>query len=448
MKELLDRVHPHNLEAESAVLSSILLSPATIDDVLALLQPSDLYDDANRIILETMIGIHESGKPVNMILLVDALKDAGDYERVGGAAYLARTLQCAATAAHVVHYSRIVREKSRRRKIIDAATIAIRDAYGEDETDAVLSTLTAELDGIDTQATGELVDSRTIARLAIDQYDARKAGQADTISTGLPTLDNILGGGFALTDYVVIGARTSFGKTALALFLLAYIARDMCRQSLLFSIEMSRAEIADRLVAAVGRLQTLKLRLGKLCPSDESKLVDTAGQLSQLSFRVDDSPGHTVASIARTARRESRRKPLSCIVVDYLQLLEPTKRADRRDMELAHMSRKFKALAQELRCPIICLAQLNKEANGVRPRMSHLREADSISHEANIVLLLDRPEFDKDRPDSEGEPCKLIIDKNRNGPRGLSVPLLWFAKYTQFAEPAPARHAAFDEFNN
>lgn len=447
---ILDQPPPSDLEAERAVLSSIMLanSSATIDDVSVILRPSDFHDDANQRIYEAMLAIQEVGNPTDLLLVQNHLKDSGEYEQIGGASYLARVLSAAANSSHAIYHARIVREKSVRRRLIDLAIIAGRDAHTSDNVGSVIAKLALELDGLDNRTTSrELVDSRGIVDIAVSNYERRQRGESDVIPTGLHSLDSFLGGGFARTDYVVIGARTSFGKTALALSLLAGIADDGTRQALLFSIEMNRDEIADRLTASVGRIPTLPLRLGKLNDDDRHRFVETTEKIRRLSFRVDDSPQQTVASIARVARRESRRLPLSCIVVDYLQLLEATKRADRRDMELAQMSRKFKALAQELRCPVITLAQLNKEADGARPKMSHLREADSISHEANVVLLLDRPEFDKERKPDEGEPCKLIVDKNRNGPRGVSVSLLWFARYTQFAEPAPTRHAAIDEFN-
>jgi replicative DNA helicase len=452
-RDILDRMPPSSPEAEAAVLGSLILDYRAVDH-LDNLHAEHFHDRTNAVLFRAILDLHQAGRPGDTLALVEHLRAAGTYERIGGASRIAQLAASVPNAAHVRHYAGIVREKAARRALIDAAAIVLQQAHDErrplaDQLATLEQTL-ADLAGAAT-APNNIADGPTLAQVAIDELERRKAGTSYSIPTGFPPLDRLLGGGFEPGELVVLGARTSAGKTALALNVISHAIRAH-RPVLIFSIEMLRHEIAKRLVASAARVSSLKLDHGALTSAEEAAYLDEARRLHASPILLDDSPSQTITSLTSTARRLTRKHRVDLIVADYLQLIEPPAKGHSREREIAEIARRLKSLAQELRVPVFCLAQLNREGAGDRPKLHHLRESDAIAHEANRVLLLHRPGAETALDPRQGENVEIIVSKNRSGPTG-TVSLLWFRDCMRFETPAaphqaePERFSVFDEWN-
>lgn len=447
--EILDRVPPHSAEAEAGVLGSIILSADVYDDVAPVLTTDDFYDPAHRLLYRHMAEMREAGLKLDLMLLVEHLRAAGDLERVGGTAYLAQVFQSVPNYAHAVHYARIVRDHARRRQLIDLAAELLNEAYaGSQDIGATLADAETRISDLADHSPVEstLCDGPALADVAIESLQRRKAGTNEVFRTGVVDLDAMLGGGFEPGELIVLGARTSFGKTAFATNILAHATIVQTHPAALFSLEMTRREIVERIITSHAWLNSLEVSSGTLSAKDEQAYLETAERIRRAPIWVDDSPMHSIGTFTSAARRLKRKHDVRLIVLDYIQLIEPAAKGHSRERELAAISRRLKALAKELHIPIFVLAQLNKEGDGVRPNVKHIRECEAIGHEANRLLMLHRPSEGARLPPGQGEEVEIIVAKNRSGPKG-EVPLLWFRDSMRFESPAPARIKVFDEFN-
>lgn len=447
--DILERQPPSNLEAEAAVLGSVVLTPDAYDEVSCVLSADDFYDSANRILYRHFAEMLEAGETLDVALLMERLRSAGDYERVGGSAYLARIMQAVPNAAHATYYAQIVRDKARSRSLLDFAAEVLREVYADGPgAENALRNAESRLASLADQIpVATIADGRDLANLALDDLERRKTGKHEFMPTGIVDLDLAIGGGFEPGELVVLGARTSLGKTALAVNVLAHCVIQRHDPALLFSIEMTRLEVVQRLITSQGRLHSVDVAIGSLDAAAEATYRDVARRIHNAPIFVDDSPTHTIGTLASAARRMRRKHGIKLLLVDYLQLIEPASRQQSRERDVAAISRRLKSLAQELRTPILCLVQLNREcANGERPRLHHVRESDAIAHEANKVLLLHRPNSDQELQRGQGEEIEMIIEKNRSGPRA-TVKLLWFRDSMRFESPAAKRHETFDRWN-
>ncbi len=453
--EILDRQPPFSLEAEAGVLGSIMLNPDVCDDVALLLRPQDFYDDANRKLFEHMLGMHDAGQKLDPTLLSERLKQAGDYERIGGAAYLAKTFQSVPNYAHAVYYAQIVREKSTYRALIDASTEVLRDAY-EEATDAtqLLSQAEQKIFGIlDSRGTSAVATIREILHEAMDRIDARMQGEHTLggVDSGFAELDSLTGG-LHNSELIVLAARPSMGKTALAMNVAEHVAMQLLVPTLFVSLEMSSIELADRLLCSAARVNGHRLRNGTISNDDRARLIEKASQISRTPLFVDDSPSRTVTEIAAAARRIRRREgQLGLIVVDYLQLIEPDNAKDPRQEQVARIARRLKGLARELQVPVLCLAQLNRQAEDSkdhRPRLSHLRESGAIEQDADVVMFVHREEYYRRGEEQEqfAGQADILVAKQRNGPVG-DVELIWRKEFTRFEDKVPERLQVFDDYN-
>jgi len=453
--EILDRKPPYNLEAESGVLGSIILNPDVCDDVALVLRPEDFYDDANRRLFGHMLAMHDAGQKLDPTLLVERLKSLGDYERIGGKAYLARTFQSVPNYAHAAYYARIVREKATYRSLIDASTEILRDAYGESsEAAQLLSQAEQRIFSIlDNRATSEVATIRDILHEAMDRIDARMKGEHTLggVETGFSDLD-YLTGGLHDSELIILAARPSMGKTALAMNIAENVVLRSTVPTLFVSLEMSSIELADRMLCSVARVNGHRLRNGTISNDDRSRLIEKASEISQAPLFVDDSPARTVTEIAAAARRIRRREGrLGLIVVDYLQLIEPDNSKDPRQEQVARIARRLKGLAREMKVPVLCIAQLNRQAEDSkdhRPRLSHLRESGAIEQDADVVMFVHREEYyrrGEEQQQVAGQ-AEVITAKQRNGPVG-DVELIWRKEFTRFEDKAPDRLQVFDEYN-
>jgi len=453
---ILERQPPVDSQAEIGVLGSMLLMPDVCDDVVNIIRADDFYDDAHKKLFQILILMHEEGKKVDLTLLVDRLKTAGEYELIGGAAYLGKIINSVPNAAHATYYAEIVRNKATFRSMITAATEILRDAYQEtDEAKQLLSQAEQRIFSILDNRSGSAVRVlKDVLNESLDRMEARHSGTLASggCETGFTLLDEQTGG-MHDGELIVLAARPSMGKTAFALNLAANVAIRQSVATLFVSLEMSSIELADRLLCSEARVNSHRMRSGTLSSDDQKKLLSEASKISQSPFFVDDSPSRTVTEIAAAARRIQRRSgKLGLIVIDYLQLIEPDNPKDPRQEQVSRMTRRLKGLAREMKVPIVCLAQLNRQTEASKdniPRLSHLRESGAIEQDADVVMFVHREEYyrhGEDKKDFEGK-AQIIVSKQRNGPVG-DIDLAWFKEFTRFESLAAERFQAFDNFNS
>lgn len=453
--QVIDRVPPHNPEAEIGVLGSILLSPDCCDEVVMILRPDDFYNDANRILFHHMVDMHSTGRKIDATLLVEELKSAGDYETVGGVAYLAKVANAVPTFAHSVYYANIVREKATFRTLIESATEILKTAYDDGvRAKEALSQAEQNIFSImDDRGSSAVSPIKDILHEAMDRIDARMRGEHATgsVDTGFTDMDNLTGG-LHESELVILAARPSMGKTAFAMNIAENVALQSHTPVLFVSLEMSSVELIERLLCSVARVNGHRLRNGTLSHEDSRRLVEQASEISQAPFFVDDSPSRTVSEIAAAARRIKRREEkLGLIVIDYLQLIEPDNANDPRQEQVAKIARRLKGLAREMKVPVLCLAQLNRQAEDSRdhrPRLSHLRESGAIEQDADVVMFVHREEYyhrGEEQAQVAGQ-AQILIEKQRNGPTG-DIELIWKKEFTRFEDRAPEQYDEFDSFN-
>ena len=454
--ELFERRPPVSIEAELAVLGSILMMPDVCDDVILVCRHDDFFDEANAKIYEHMCEMHSTGQKIDPMLLRERLISAGDFETVGGASYLIKLMNAVATPAHATHYAKIVREKATFRSLITASTDIMHTAYDEMvEAKEALSQAEQRIFSIlDNREGSAIRPVNDVLHEAIDRIEARLRGEhtAGVVGTGFSDFDNMTGGLHA-SELIILAARPSMGKTALAMNIGEYVAMKEQTPVLFVSLEMSSIELIERMLCSVAKVNGHRLRNGTIQNEDRKRLVKTAGEMSKSPFFVDDSPSRTVSEISAAARRIQRReKGLGLIVIDYLQLIEPDNASDPRQEQVAKIARRLKGLSRELKVPVLCLAQLNRQAEDSRdhrPRLSHLRESGAIEQDADVVMFVHREEYyvrGEEQEDVAGQ-AQIFVEKQRNGPTG-DIDLLWKKEYTRFEDRAPERYDEFDDYNS
>jgi replicative DNA helicase len=449
--EILDRQPPRNLDAEKGVLGSIMLMPEVCDEVALIVRARDFYDEANQKLFAHMQAIHDAGRKIDLTLLVERLNSSGDFELMGGAGYLAEVARSVPHAGNAVHYAEIVRDKATLRSLIHSSTDILRDAYDE-SSDAreMLNRAEEKIFSIlGEKGTGRTETISDILHAAMERIDARMQNQhmQGGIETGFKDLDSLTGG-LHNSELVILAARPSMGKTALALNVAEYVSIELGIPVLFVSLEMSSLELADRLLCSRARVDSHRLRNGTISNDDRRKLVERAGEISQAPLFVDDTPSRNMTEIAATARRLKRKSNLGLVVIDYLQLVDPDNLRDQRQEQVARIARRLKGMARELDLPVLCLAQLNRQAEMAkenRPRLSHLRESGAIEQDADLVMFVHRDEYYETNEDDKSRvagQADIIVAKQRNGPTG-DIKLAWLSKFTRFEDLA---HKPYDEF--
>ena len=449
-----NRQLPQNLEAEKSVLGSILLLPEVFDEVALMLRPEDFYDQSNRTIYEQLRAMHDDGQQVDLMLLIERLRKAGQFEPIGGAAYLAEVGQQVSTAAHAEHYARIVAEKSTLRNLILAGTDILHDAY-DTTSDAreMLSKAEERIFGIlEARGGGEVSSITDVLSDAMDRLDSRMESHHafGGLETGFEDYDQLTGG-LQNSELTILAARPSMGKTALAMNIAEHIVVQLQTPVLFVSLEMSALELADRLLCSVAEVNGHRLRNGTITQQERQKLVQASVDLSKAPLFIDDSPSRTMTEIGANARRLKRRENLGLVVIDYLQLIEPDNSRDPRQEQVAKVARRLKGLARELDVPVLCLAQLNRQVEATRdnkPQLSHLRESGAIEQDADVVMFVHREEYyqtnEEDRERVRGE-ADLLVRKQRNGPTG-DVKLTWMHDFTRFRNFSHKPYAEFETY--
>ncbi len=417
------RLLPQSLDSERSVLGSMFRSNDVIGDVVQILNVDNFYSDAHQKIYKAMLVLYEAGKPVDLVVLTEALKQANQIDDVGGYGALAELWDAAPTAANAVHYAHIVRDRSIVRSLINVGNEILRDAYDQvGPADELLHQATGKmLDVAERGVTGRIYGMDKMLEETFDRIDQRQTRGGSSISgisSGYPDLDEVTAG-FQNSEMIIIAARPSVGKTAFALNLIRNIAVDEKMSVLFCSLEQSRVEIVERLLCSHARVDAQKLRKGLMNAEDMERLIAASGVMRNAKIFIDDSPGQGMLRIAANARRLKLRNDLKMVVIDYLQLIEPENRRDPRQEQVAQISRRLKGLARELSIPVIALAQVNRSSEDRqdhKPRLSDLRESGSIEQDADTVMLLHRPE--RFEPGQHEGLTEVIIGKQRNGPVG------------------------------
>jgi replicative DNA helicase len=463
VEALLGKQPPVSTEAEMGVIGSVLLAPDVLDEVAMTVRAEDFFDPAHEKLFRHLLAMHESGRRADLMLLFERLKTAGEFEAVGGAAYVHQIFESVPHAAHANYYAEIVREKSILRSLINASTAILRESYEEGiDSKHLLSTAEQRIMGIlDSRSSSMPSTIRGILQEAMERISARMEGNhsQDGVETGLVDLDKLTGGMHG-SELIVIAGRPSMGKTALAMNIAEAVAITQRKPTLFVSLEMSKIELADRMLCSIAKVNGHRLRNGTISTEELNRLVEKASEINEAPLYVDDSPSRTVTEIAAAARRIERRergddpnkKGLACIVIDYLQLIEPDNPKDPRQEQVAKITRRLKGLAREMNVPLLVLAQLNRQAEASkdnRPRLSHLRESGAIEQDADVVMFVHREEYyrhGEEKKDLEGQ-AEIIVAKQRNGPVD-DVKVRWLKDFTRFVNAAPENmNPDFEAFN-
>ncbi len=438
-----DRIPPHSMEAEQAVLGSMLLSPEAVEGTLSMLVSTDFYRPAHARIFTAMSELQNRSVPVDHLSVADRLETSGQLEAAGGRAYLLDLSGAVPTTANWPRYAEIVQRTSMLRQLIGAATEIV--ALGYDAPDD-MGRVVEDAERLIFQVTNRRVTSnfREINELLMLSFkQLEELYESKRPITGVPTgfrdIDRTLAG-LHPGDLIILAARPSVGKTALALNVAVNAAKDGAAAAV-FSLEMSSEQLVQRVLCSEARINLQDVRTGRLKDEDWHGVHVAMGRLAGLDFWVDDTPAISILEVRAKARRQLKDKPRGLIIVDYLQLMQPQgRRSENRQVEIAEISRGLKILAKELKVPVLALSQLSRaveQRTGKRPQLSDLRESGAIEQDADVVMFIDRV-TDPTSQGEEGRPApgmaEVIIAKHRNGPLG-KADLVFMERITKFSDP-------------
>ena len=437
LDELLARQMPQAAEAEQAVIGSMLIDPSCIPNIIELLRPEDFYAEENRRIFETIYSMFTNSQRIDAVTVLNELKVNGVYDEAGGRSYLAQLMEITPTAAGVREYAQIIRDKSMLREIASAAgdiqTMAYEGA-GEagDIAEAAEQKIYAVRHGREVRGLSHIKSVIMDVYTRLDELSRSESGLPG-LPTGYPELDRQLTG-LNKSDLILIAARPGMGKTAFALNIALNAAKKSNKDVVLFQLEMSKDQLASRLLSQEALIEAQKLKTGELDADDWVKIARASNRLAKTHIYVDDNPGITVAEIKAKCRRLGDN--LGLIVIDYLQLMQSGKRTENRVNEIAEISRSMKIMAKELNVPVICLSQLSRaveKREDKHPLLSDLRESGAIEQDADIVLFIYRDDYYDDESEDKNI-AEILIAKNRHGSTG-SLKLQWVGQYTTFSNP-------------
>lgn len=434
---MMDRVPPHNREAEQSVIGAIFLDPQSLITASEILLADDFYHNAHKQIFETMLRLSDQGKAIDVVTVTEELSAKKEIEDVGGLSYLLELANAVPTAANVAHYAKIVEEKALLRRLIRVATKIVEDGYTrEDEVEALLGE--AEKKMMEVANRKNAGDFKHVKDVLVETFDnieqmQSQKGDVTGIPTGFRDLDHITAG-FQRNDLIIVAARPSVGKTAFALNVAQSVAVQARENVAIFSLEMGAEQLVMRMLCAEGNIDAQVLRTGALTTEDWGKLTMAMGSLSNSGIFIDDTPGVRINEIRAKCRRLAQEHGLGMILIDYLQLIQGSgKPGENRQQEVSEISRSLKGLARELKVPVIALSQLSRgveQRQDKRPMMSDLRESGSIEQDADIVAFLYRDDY-YDKESESKNMIEIIIAKQRNGPTG-TVTLAFKKEFNKF----------------
>lgn len=417
------KVPPQNIDAEKSLLGAILIDEEVLIDVAEIVKPVDFYDKRHASIYAGIIRLFEKHSPVDLLTLTDELKKKGDLDAVGGSVYLSELTNYVPTAAHAKSYAEIVSQAAVRRRLIKASADISTLAFNEELTvPQLLGQSEAELFSVsDSSLSNDLTSLEDILDHSFERLDElfRNKGQLRGIRTGYRDLDNITAG-LQRSNLIILAARPAMGKTTLVTNLAYNIATIEKKPVLFFSLEMSKEQLVDRMLADAAGVDSWNIQTGNLSEEDFAKLSDAMGEMAEAPIYIDDTPGITALELRTKARRIAHEGELGLIVIDYLQLLEPTTKTGNRVQEVSEISRSLKLIARELNVPVIALSQLSRQVENrddKRPQLADLRESGSIEQDADIVMFIFREAYYN--PETERQNITdLILAKHRHGATG------------------------------
>ena len=443
---LLERVPPQSLEAEQATLGAMLLEREAIGRVVDVLDADDFYSPQHQLLYRAMVDLFNDSEPVDLVTLQTRLRDRGQLEEVGGTPYLAALYEAASTAAAVGHYAKIVREKSVLRALIRAGGEIrnVAQAAGDEDVETVVDRCEQEIFAVGERTISpSFIAIRDLLGETYDRIDEMQESHrpGTGLLTGYDDLDGYLSG-LQPSDFVIIAARPSMGKTALALNIASHVARTQDKTVAIFSLEMAKEQLALRLLCSEAGVNQQSVRQGYIDRGDMDRIAVAASELYKAPMYLDDSPTMNVLQMRGKARRLRAERGLDMIVVDYIQLVSGYGRFENRNQEISQVARSLKALARELRVPVVALSQLSRavEARGHprRPLLSDLRESGSIEQEADVVAFIYRPIYYGPEElraagylETDRNIAEIKIAKQRNGPTG-TVRLAWIDELVRF----------------
>jgi replicative DNA helicase len=430
---ILDKVPPQNLEAELSLLGALMLDKDAMIRIADMIRADDFYKNANAEIFQTMLDLYSKREPIDILSLGNRLEEKGKLEAIGGRTYLMELSNTVPTAGHVVHYAKIIQKKATLRRLITAASEIATLGFDESENiENLLDKAEQKLFGVSQKFLKQaFVPIKDVLADAFERIDElhRDKGKLRGIPTGFKQLDDLLAG-LQKSDLVVIASRPSVGKTSLALDIARHVTTKLKIPTGIFSLEMSKEQVVDRLICSEAGVDLWKMRTGRLSDregeDDFPKIGHALGVLSEAPIFIDDSATANIMEIRTKARRLQIEHNLGLIVVDYLQLMESRMRTDNRVQEVAEITRALKALARELNIPVLALSQLSRAVEMSKPaipKLAHLRESGSIEQDADVVMFIYRKVADRnyrleDIPPEERNVAEFIIAKHRNGPTG------------------------------
>jgi replicative DNA helicase len=437
---LYEKLPPQNREAEMSVLGAMFFDEIALAKAIEVLTPDFFYDLRHQNIFTSMTELFTRNQPVDLITVSEELKKRKQLEEVGGMAYLTQLTQVVPTAANIEHYARIVKDKALLRKLIQSATQIVQNSL---EADGNAREMIDTAEKMIFEISQSQIESKTIqikdiiheSMETIDQLFQRKE-HITGLATGFHEFD-MKTAGLQPSDLIIVAGRPSMGKSAFATAICEHVGVNLKKPVVIFSLEMSNEQLVQRMLCSHARVDAQKVRTGYLSHQDWPRLTSAAGKLSEAPLFIDDTPAQTVLEIRAKARRLKMKHDIALIVIDYLQLMQGVKSVENRQQEISEISRSLKALARELRVPVIAVSQLSRaveQRTGNRPQLSDLRESGAIEQDADVVTFLFREEYYKPDDETLRNKAEAILAKQRNGPTGV-VPLVFLKEWTRFDNP-------------
>ncbi len=434
---VLKRILPHSVEAEQSVIGSMIMDREAIVVASEILMGDDFYNKQYGILFETMIELNDEGRPVDLVTLQDRLKEKDVPPEVSSLEFVRDLITAVPTSANIKYYANIVAEKATLRKLIRLNEEIANTCYaGKENLEVILEETEKKIfEVVQKRNTGEFVPIRQVVMNAMEKIEkaAKNKGAVTGIPTGFVDLDYRTAG-MQPSDLVLIAARPSMGKTAFVLNIAEHVAFRQNKTVAIFSLEMSKEQLVNRLFSLESKVDSQHIRTGQLSDQEWEKLIESAGVIGRSNLIIDDTPGISIAELRSKCRKYKLEHNLSMIIIDYLQLMSGSGRSDSRQQEISDISRSLKAVARELSVPVLALSQLSRAVEqrpDHRPMLSDLRESGAIEQDADVVMFIYRDDYynhDTERKDI----AEIIIAKQRNGPIG-TVELAWLPNYTKFA---------------
>ena len=434
---LIKRVMPNSPEAEQSVIGAMIIDQDAIPAAMELVTAQDFYQKQYSVMFEALTGLYSEGRPADLVTLPDRLKEMNAPPEIAGTDFIRDLITAVPTSANVRHYARIVQEKAQLRSLIRTSEEIVNTCYAQSERveDIMEQTEKQIFQVLQSRSSEDFEPIKDIVLRALDRIEAasRNKGNVTGIATGFIDLDYKTSG-FQPSDLILIAARPSMGKTAFVLNIAEYMAFRNNETVAVFSLEMSKDQLVNRLFSMESRVDAQVLRNGNLTDTDWANLIESAGIIGQSNLIIDDTPGISIAELRSKCRKYKLEHNLGIVMIDYLQLMQSGRRSESRQQEISEISRSLKELARELQVPVVALSQLSRAVEqrpDHRPMLSDLRESGAIEQDADVVMFLYREDYynkDTERKDV----AEVIIAKQRNGPIG-TVELAWMPRYTKFA---------------